>query len=183
MMDRESKHGWAWRGEQNSPGLCRPWLVFGIVLTASHVRVRPQAVGFPVRGKAGSRREDNEVQRKIIQRQALCQHSSSTITVSPMTFIQGQPRTLAASALNQLVFLLCCGPVTVGTRVTQLPNCCRKGKDRSEVERQKSWEGVSGANRLPGRLSPHATFTLARGREVGNDTSSWGRRDTSMSPR
>ena len=134
VLDRESKHRWAWRGGQDNPGLGRPWLVFGIILTASCVRAGPQAVASLVRRKAGGGREDEGVQRKrgLLKGQALCQHFSSTITVSPVTFIQGRPRTLAASVPSQLAFPLRCGPVPGGTRVTQLPNCCRKGKGRSD---------------------------------------------------
>ena len=37
MTDRERKHSWALRRGQDSPGLCRLQLVFGLILTMHHM--------------------------------------------------------------------------------------------------------------------------------------------------
>lgn len=59
MLDREHKRVCV----QNDPGLCRPWLVFGLILTTHHVRAGSQADAFPVRRKVDSVREEVRVQR------------------------------------------------------------------------------------------------------------------------
>lgn len=67
MLDREHKWAWAWRGGQDHPGLCRPWLVFWTYPNnVSHVSSGPQANAFPVRIKAGSIRRVGSREEKEI---------------------------------------------------------------------------------------------------------------------
>lgn len=105
--------------------------------------------------------------------------------VSPVTSIQGQSRTLAAPAYptsQALCRFLVLWPRDCRDQVTQLPGCCWGGRGRSELGSLGSWKGMSGANQLHGRLSPHATFTLP---EDGKRHFLLGeiREDASMTPR
>lgn len=177
-MDTDSQWGWAWRGGQDNPGLCRPWLGCGIILTCSTCQscalggcLPREETGLLV----GRRREDGVTRR-----------TSSLPTFQDCDFCPTcgfYPRpaqTHPSWPSWGFVPSSCCGPITVWT-VSHPPAHLLMGRAGVRWNIGELGKYVWG-KQAPWKTEPHVL--LSPFQEVLNVTSSQGGGgDSSMTPR